>query len=127
MPRKMSGIAISVIEASSVARSTARVAFDSAIHLYRSEFTHHDYTGNLYSLPVYTRAVVAQDEDIAGLAAELRVSLGQLIRRIRSEHAFPLGQGAVLGALDREGPRAISELAAAARVRPQSMAQTVRE
>ena len=33
MPLKMSGIAISVIEASSVAKSTARVVFDRAIHL----------------------------------------------------------------------------------------------
>ncbi len=33
MPRKMAGIAISVIDASSVARSTPRVQFDSAIHL----------------------------------------------------------------------------------------------
>src|ERR1700735_1249004 len=35
MPLKMSGIAISVIEASSVARSTAKVVFDRAIHLWR--------------------------------------------------------------------------------------------
>ena len=33
MPRKMSGIAMIVIDPSSVASSTARVAFDSAIHL----------------------------------------------------------------------------------------------
>jgi DNA-binding MarR family transcriptional regulator len=33
----------------------------------------------------------------------------------------------VLGRLDREGPAAISQLAAADRMRPQSMAQTVRE
>ena len=33
MPRKMSGIAISVIDASSVARSTPSVVFESAIHL----------------------------------------------------------------------------------------------
>ena len=33
MPRKMSGIAISVIDASSVASRTASVVFDSAIHL----------------------------------------------------------------------------------------------
>jgi DNA-binding MarR family transcriptional regulator len=67
------------------------------------------------------------DEDITELAAELRVSLGQIFRRVRAEHGFPLGQGSVLGALSREGPRSISELAAGARMRPQSMAQTVRE
>ena len=33
MPRKMSGIAMIVIEASSVASSTASVAFESATHL----------------------------------------------------------------------------------------------
>ena len=33
MPRKMSGIAINVIDRSSVASRTARVVFDSAIHL----------------------------------------------------------------------------------------------
>ncbi len=33
MPRKMSGIAISVIDASSVVNRTASVAFERAIHL----------------------------------------------------------------------------------------------
>ena len=47
----MSGIAISVIEASSVASRTPSVVFDSAIHLYRSSSTPDNYTGNLFSLP----------------------------------------------------------------------------
>ena len=59
------------------------------------------------------------------VASELRVVLGQLIRRLRAEHRFPLSQGAVLGRLDREGSQTVSELAEAERVRPQSMAQTV--
>jgi DNA-binding MarR family transcriptional regulator len=59
------------------------------------------------------------------LASELRVVIGQLLRRLRSEHGFSLSQGAVLGRLDREGTRSIGELAAAERMRPQSMAQTV--
>ena len=59
------------------------------------------------------------------VASELRVVLGQLIRRLRAEHAFPLSQGAVLGRLDREGAHSVSDLAVAERVRPQSMAQTV--
>jgi DNA-binding MarR family transcriptional regulator len=59
------------------------------------------------------------------LASELRVVLGQLMRRLRAEHGFSLSQGAVLGRLDREGRRSVSALAAAERVRPQSMAQTV--
>jgi DNA-binding MarR family transcriptional regulator len=67
------------------------------------------------------------DVDAAPLAADLRNSLGQILRRLRAEHAFPLGHGAVLGRLDREGPQSVSDLAAGARMRPQSMAQTVRE
>jgi DNA-binding MarR family transcriptional regulator len=63
--------------------------------------------------------------DSALLASDLRVVLGQLMRRLRSEHRFSLSHGAVLGRLDREGPRSVSELATAERIRPQSMAQTV--
>jgi DNA-binding MarR family transcriptional regulator len=65
--------------------------------------------------------------DTALLASELRVVLGQLMRRLRAEHRFSLTQGSVLGRLDREGPRSVSELATADRVRPQSMAQAVAE
>ena len=65
--------------------------------------------------------------DTALLASDLRVVLGQLIRRLRAEHRFPLSQSAVLGRLDREGACSVSDLAAAERVRPQSMAQTVAE
>lgn len=65
--------------------------------------------------------------DTALLASELRVVLGQLMRRLRAEHRFSLTQGSVLGRLDREGPRSVSELASADRVRPQSMAQAVAE
>ncbi len=61
----------------------------------------------------------------AHVASDLRVVLGQLMRRLRAEHRFPLSHGTVLGRLDREGPQSVSELAAAERVRPQSMAQTV--
>jgi DNA-binding MarR family transcriptional regulator len=63
--------------------------------------------------------------DIGLTASELRVVLGQLVRRLRSEHRFPMLHGAVLGRLDREGPRSIGDLAASERVRPQSMAQAV--
>jgi DNA-binding MarR family transcriptional regulator len=61
----------------------------------------------------------------ARVASELRVVLGQLVRRLRAEHRFPLSHGAVLGRLDRQGPLSTSDLAVAERVRPQSMAQTV--
>jgi DNA-binding MarR family transcriptional regulator len=63
--------------------------------------------------------------DTTHLASDLRVVLGQLMRRLRAEHRFSLSHGAVLGRLDREGPQGVSDLAAAERVRPQSMAQTV--
>ena len=63
----------------------------------------------------------------AELASDLRVVLGQLMRRLRAEHRFSISHGAVLGRLDREGAQSISDLAAAERVRPQSMAQTVGE
>jgi DNA-binding MarR family transcriptional regulator len=63
--------------------------------------------------------------DTTRLASELRMVLGQLIRRLRAEHRFSLSQGAVLGRLDREGTRSIGDLAAAERVRPQSMTQTI--
>jgi DNA-binding MarR family transcriptional regulator len=68
---------------------------------------------------------VATQVDTTMLASRLRLVLGHLIRRMRAENRFPLSQGAVLGRLDREGARSIGALAAAERVRPQSMTQTV--
>jgi DNA-binding MarR family transcriptional regulator len=68
---------------------------------------------------------VPTQTDIAPLAADLRIAVGQLIRRLRAENAYPLTQTWVLGRLDREGPASVSDLAQAMRVRPQSMAQTV--
>jgi DNA-binding MarR family transcriptional regulator len=65
--------------------------------------------------------------DSSLLASELRVVLGQLMRRLRVEHRFPFSHGSVLGRLDREGPLSTGELAAAERVRPQSMGQTLAE
>jgi DNA-binding MarR family transcriptional regulator len=61
------------------------------------------------------------------LAEELRATLGRLIRRLRAEPGPPAPQLTVLGRLDRHGPASISDLAAAERMRPQSMAQTVRD
>ncbi len=68
---------------------------------------------------------MATEVDAAPLASDLRVVLGQLMRRLRAEHRFSLSQGSVLGRLDREGTQSVSDLAASERVRPQSMAQTV--
>jgi DNA-binding MarR family transcriptional regulator len=65
--------------------------------------------------------------DTGLLAGELRETLGKIVRRLRAEVGLPLPQGVVMGRLDREGPQSISDLAAGAHMRPQSMAQTVRE
>ena len=62
----------------------------------------------------------------ATLASDLRVVIGQLIRRLRAERRdLSLAQVTVLGRLDRAGPSGVSDLAAGERVRPQSMAATV--
>ena len=60
------------------------------------------------------------------LASDLRVVIGQLVRRLRAERRdLSLAQATVLGRLDRVGPCGVSDLAAGERVRPQSMASTV--
>jgi DNA-binding MarR family transcriptional regulator len=78
-----------------------------------------------YPGSVPAQADIRPGADIAPLAADLRIAVGSLIRRLRSENLFPLTQTWVLGRLDREGPASVSDLAQALRVRPQSMAQTV--
>jgi DNA-binding MarR family transcriptional regulator len=70
---------------------------------------------------------MAKRTDPALLATELRVVLGRVVRRMRAEHAFPLSQASVLGRLDREGERSVSDLAGSEHMRPQSMAQVVSE
>jgi DNA-binding MarR family transcriptional regulator len=66
--------------------------------------------------------------DDAALAHELRDTLGRLVRRMRAEAGrLPVAQATVLGRLDRDGPASTSDLAAAERMRPQSMAQTVHD
>ncbi|HJQ49001.1 MAG TPA: MarR family transcriptional regulator [Gaiellaceae bacterium] len=64
---------------------------------------------------------------VTAAAHELRIVLGQLVRRLRAEYSFPVAQASVLSRLDREGPRTASSLATGERVRPQSMAQTLGE
>ena len=65
----------------------------------------------------------------AGLASELRVSVMRLRRRLAVErhpdNELSLGAMAVLGALHRNGPLALGELAAYERVQPPSMTRTV--
>jgi DNA-binding MarR family transcriptional regulator len=76
-------------------------------------------------VPCIVLGVVPRTADTALVASDLRVVLGQLVRRLRAEHRFPLSHGAVLGRLDRDGPQSTSDLALAERIRPQSMAQTL--
>jgi DNA-binding MarR family transcriptional regulator len=65
---------------------------------------------------------------VAPLAAEIRISLGKLIRRLREQSHpgdFTSAQKSVLHRLDRDGPTTVSALARAESVRPQSMRVTV--
>jgi DNA-binding MarR family transcriptional regulator len=61
------------------------------------------------------------------LAHDLRETLGRVVRRLRAEPGPPVPQLTVLGRLDREGPASVSDLATTEHMRPQSMAQTVRD
>ena len=63
----------------------------------------------------------------APLAHELRETLGRIVRRLRAEPGPSTRHMTVLSRLDRHGPSSTSDLAAAERMRPQSMAQTVRD
>src|SRR5471030_2093156 len=70
----------------------------------------------------------ADTPSAATLAAELRISLGKLIRRLREQthpDDFTTAQKSVLLRLDRDGPATVSALARAESVRPQSMRVTV--
>jgi DNA-binding MarR family transcriptional regulator len=83
--------------------------------------------GNLFRLPVYNLVMPQPSAQVVKGASELRLVLGQLIRRLRAEYSFPVAQASVLSRLDREGAQTTSALAAAEHVRPQSMAQTLAE
>jgi DNA-binding MarR family transcriptional regulator len=66
--------------------------------------------------------------DVARAANELEVLLGRLRRRLRAEapnRGIPLSQMAVLNRVVRDGPDTASGLAAAEKVRAQSMALTI--
>lgn len=70
---------------------------------------------------------VGADREIVEAAHDLRVVVGQLIRRLRAEYAFSIASLTVLGQIDRDGPSTTSSLADFERVRPQTMAQTIAE
>jgi DNA-binding MarR family transcriptional regulator len=62
------------------------------------------------------------------VAAELRVQIGRLSRRLREEARlgdFTWSQLRVLGRLERQGPATVTALARAEEVRPQSMGETL--
>jgi len=61
------------------------------------------------------------------VSEELRIVLGRLVRRLRAENTIPLRHATVLSRLDREGPLGTSDLAQRERMRPQSMAETIKE
>ena len=66
--------------------------------------------------------------ELAHDAGELRERMSRLVRRLRREagrHALTMSQLTALGRLDRDGAATLTELAAAERVRPQSMAKTL--
>lgn len=65
--------------------------------------------------------------DIAALAAPLRLAVGRLSRRMRQESndGYSLTQLGVLATLDREGPQSLGELAAIEQVAPPTMTKAV--
>ncbi|MFI8998539.1 MarR family winged helix-turn-helix transcriptional regulator [Streptomyces sp. NPDC053542] len=71
---------------------------------------------------------MSSGEELDHAAVELRNSLMRVARRLRAQRPpgeLALGAMAVLGRLERDGPATASELAAAERVTPQSMARPV--
>lgn len=66
--------------------------------------------------------------DLAASAAELRVALSRILRRLRAAHSpmeITPSQGVVLSRLLRDGPATVAALARAENVRPQSMRVTL--
>ena len=66
--------------------------------------------------------------DLTTLAADVRVSVGRLTRRLREQGSagdFTHSQSAVLIRIERDGPASATDLAAAEGMRPQSMGTIV--
>ncbi|MFI9265210.1 MarR family winged helix-turn-helix transcriptional regulator [Streptomyces werraensis] len=61
------------------------------------------------------------------LAEELRLTIGRLVRTVRTADTMPPGEAAVLGYLDRGGPLTTAEIAARRGVTHQSAAKTVKD
>jgi DNA-binding MarR family transcriptional regulator len=71
--------------------------------------------------------MVPRSNETVNAASDLRIVLGQLVRRLRVDNALSISHIAVLSRLDRTGAETTSGLAAAEHMRPQSMATTVAE
>ncbi|WP_062646057.1 MarR family winged helix-turn-helix transcriptional regulator [Streptomyces maremycinicus] len=61
------------------------------------------------------------------LAEELRLTIGQLVRTVRTADTMPPGEAAVLGYLDRDGPLTTADIAQQRGVSHQSAAKAVKE
>ena len=75
-----------------------------------------------------TEQAEAAGADLARDAAELRMRISRLARRLRREdggRSLTLSQVSALSKLDRMGAATLSQLAGEERVRPQSMARTL--
>jgi DNA-binding MarR family transcriptional regulator len=69
----------------------------------------------------------ASSSGLGSAVSELRIVLGLLVRRLRTDNPVPTSHLSVLRRLEQTGSRTTSALAAAEHMRPQSMAQTVAE
>jgi DNA-binding MarR family transcriptional regulator len=72
--------------------------------------------------------VVSSESDEERAAADLRVALGRIVRRLRQAHEpgeLTLSEVSVLSRLDRDGPATPGVLAGGERVRPQAMGTTL--
>ncbi|MCX5398726.1 MarR family winged helix-turn-helix transcriptional regulator [Streptomyces sp. NBC_00102] len=65
--------------------------------------------------------------DDARLAEELRLTIGQLVRTVRTADTMPPGEAAVLGHLDRDGAMTAADIAERRGVTHQSATKAVKE
>lgn len=65
--------------------------------------------------------------DDARLAEELRLTIGQLVRTVRTADTMPAGEAAVLGYLDRDGTMTAADIAKRRGVTHQSATKAVKE
>jgi DNA-binding MarR family transcriptional regulator len=71
--------------------------------------------------------VAVRERDTTQTSHDLQLVLGRLVRRLRAENPIPLRHATVLGLLERDGPMGTSDLAQRERMRPQSMAETIKD